>query len=58
MNRAAFLSALTEEVKRSDAHAFFVNYTKYEIIDERRKILKEKMERMSAFRDASLNDLP
>ena len=53
MNRAAFLAAFADEVKRGDAHAFFVNYTKYQTIDERRRILKETARRMAAYRDAA-----
>ena len=50
MGRAAFLSAFAEEVKRGDAHLFFVNYTKYQTIDERERILKESKKARAAFR--------
>ena len=40
-------------MKRGDAHAFFVNYTKYQTIDERRRILKDSERRMAAFHDAA-----
>ena len=40
-------------MKRGDAHAVFVNYTKYQTIDERRQILKDSERRMAAFRDAA-----
>ena len=50
MNRAAFLAAFAEEVKRGDAHAFFVNYTKYQTIDERERILKETVKAMANYR--------
>ena len=38
MSRAAFLSAFAEEVARGDAHAFFVRYTKFQPIGERKRI--------------------
>ena len=50
MSRAAFLCAFTEEVRRGDAHAFFVRYTKYETVDERRRIMEESRRRRAAFR--------
>ena len=50
MGRAAFLSAFAEEVKRGDAHLFFVNYTKYQTIDERERILKESKKARAVFR--------
>ena len=40
MSRAAFLCAFSEEVKRGDAHGFFVRYTKFQTVDERRGILE------------------
>ena len=53
MSRAAFLAAFADEIKRGDAHAFFVNYTKYQTIDERRRILKDVVRRMAEFRNAA-----
>ena len=50
LSRAAFLSAFADEVKRGDAHAFFVRYTKHQTIDERRRILKESKRERAAFR--------
>ena len=50
MTRAAFLAAFSDEVKRGDAHAFFVKYTKWETIDERHLILKEAKRRRAEFR--------
>ena len=38
MSRAAFLCAYKDEVKRGDAHGFFVRYTKHLTVDERRQI--------------------
>lgn len=39
MSRAAFLCAFADEVKRRDAHLFFVRYTKYLPIDERKRLV-------------------
>ena len=50
MSRAAFLSVFADEIKRGDTHAFFVNYTKWQTIDERERILKESKRAQSAFR--------
>ena len=50
MSRAAFLSAFADEVKRGDAHAFFVNFTKHQTIDERRQILADSKRERAAFR--------
>ena len=41
MARAAFLCAFVEEVKRGRADGFFVRYTKFQTVDERRRILAE-----------------
>ena len=49
MGRAAFLSAFVDEVKRGDAHAFFVKSTKYQTIDERREILAESRRARGTF---------
>ena len=49
MGRAAFLAAFTEEVKRGDAHAFYVRSTKYQTIDERREILAQSKRMRDAF---------
>ena len=50
MTRAAFFATFADEVKRGDAHAFFVNYTKFQTIDERERILKEAKKAMGEFR--------
>ena len=50
MSRAAFLCAFGDEVKRGDAHGFYVRYTKFQTIDERRKIMEESRRRRAAFR--------
>ena len=52
MTRAAFLTAYADEVKRGDAHAFFVNYTKFLPVDERRRILIESRRAQSVPRNA------
>ncbi len=49
MGRAAFLCAFSEEIKRSDATGFFVRYTKYQTIDERRRIMEESRALRYAF---------
>ena len=49
MNRAAFLCAFVNEVKQGDAHAFFVRYSKFKTVDERRRILEEAKKRRAAF---------
>ena len=50
MSRGAFLSVFADEIKRGDAHAFFVNYSKYQTIDERRRILDVSTAARAAFR--------
>ena len=50
MARAAFLCAFVDEVKRGDAHAFFVRYTKFQTIDERQAILAEATAARAQFR--------
>ena len=49
MSRGAFLSVFADEIKRGDAHAFFVNYTKWQTIDERERILAESRRKQAAF---------
>ena len=41
MSRAAFMSAFAEEVLNGDADAFFVRYTKFQTIDQRRAIVRQ-----------------
>ena len=53
MSRAAFLTAYANEVKQGDAHAFFVKYTKWETIDERRRIRDSSRRRLGEFRLAA-----
>ena len=50
MSRAAFLCAFSEEVKRGDAHGFFVRYTKFQTVDERRGILEVSRKNRARFR--------
>ena len=50
MSRGAFLSVFADEIKRGDAHAFFVNYTKWQTIDERERILADSKRKQEAFR--------
>jgi len=49
-SRAAFLCAFAEEIKRGDAHGFFVRYTKYQTIDERQDILRKAQQARAEFR--------
>ena len=49
MSSGAFLSVFADEIKRGDAHAFFVNYTKWQTIDERERILAESRRKQAAF---------
>ena len=50
MTRAAFLCSYIDEVKRGDADAFFVRYTKLQTVDERERILKEAKKKRKIFR--------
>ena len=51
-SRAGFLYAFLEEIKRGDAHGFFVRYTKYQTIDQRKKILRDAQKARTQFRNA------
>ena len=51
MSRAAFLAVYADEVKRGDAHAFVVNYTKFRTIDEHERILRASKRARAEFRD-------
>ena len=50
MSRSAFLCAFVEEVGRGDAHAFFVRYTKFQTVDQRRRILEDARRKRAAVR--------
>ena len=50
MSRAAFLSAFAHEVADGDAHGFYVRYTKFQTIDERKAILQEAAAWRESFR--------
>ena len=50
MSRAAFLCAFAEEVKRGQAHGFFVRFTKFQTVDQRRRIMEESRRRRAVFR--------
>ena len=50
MGRAAYLCAFVDEVKRGVAHAFFVRYTKFQTIDQRKEILQQANAVRAAFR--------
>ena len=51
MSRAAFLCAFLDEVRRGDADAFFVRYTKFQTIDERESILRGAKRERERFRE-------
>ena len=53
MTRAAFLTAYADEVKRGDAHTFFVKYTKWQTIDERKRILDASKRKLGEYRLAA-----
>ena len=57
MSRAAFLCAFAEEVRNSDAHGFFVRYTKFQTVDERRGILEISRKNRTQFRNALPEDI-
>ncbi len=41
MSRAGFICAFADEIARGDAHGFYVRYTKFQTVDERKRILRE-----------------
>ena len=49
-SRAAFLCAFAEEVMRGDANGFFVRYTKYQTVDQRKSILRAARNARDEFR--------
>ena len=49
MSRAAFLCAFTDEVKRGDAHLFFVRFKKFLTVDQRRRIMEASKRAQRAF---------
>ena len=49
MSRAAFLCAYAEEVRRGEAHGFFVRYSKYYTVDQRRRIMEESRRHRARF---------
>ena len=48
-SRAAFLSAYADEVNQGTAHGFYVRYTKFQTIDQRRRMLGEARRARAAF---------
>ena len=50
MSRAAFLCAFADEVKRGDADGFYVRYTKYQTVDQRKAILRAARKKRAEFR--------
>ena len=53
MTRAAFFAVYADEVKRGDAHAFFVQYTKWLTIDERERIQAASKRKLGQYRTAA-----
>ena len=49
MSRAAVLCAFTDEVKRGDAHLFYVRFEKFLTVDQRRRILEASKRARRAF---------
>ena len=49
MSRAAFLCTFTDEVKRGDAHLFFVRFKKFLTVDQRRRLMEASKRRRRAF---------
>ena len=41
MSRTGFICAFADEIARGDAHGFYVRYTKFQTVDERKRILRE-----------------
>ena len=52
MSRAAFLCAFVDEVRRGEADAFYVRYTKFQTIDEREEIVREARRARDEFRQS------
>ena len=50
-SRAAFLCAFKDEVKRGDANGFYVRYTKYQTVDQRKNILRVARKKRAEFRN-------
>ena len=53
MTRAAFFAVYADEVKRGDAHAFFVQYTKWLTIDQRERIQAASKRKLGQYRTAA-----
>ena len=53
MTRAAFFAVYADEVKRGDAHAFFVQYTKWLTIDERERIQAASKRKLGEYKTAA-----
>ena len=48
-SRAAFLCAFVDEVKRGDAHLFYVRFAKFLTVDQRKRLLAASRRRRTAF---------
>ena len=49
MSRAAFFCTFTDEIKRGDAHMFFVRFKKFLTVDQRRRIMEASKRAQRAF---------
>ena len=56
-SRAAFLCAYEDEVKRGDAHLFYVKFRKYLTVDERRRIVAQRKREMRALKKTLPEDI-
>ena len=50
-SRAAFLCTFADEIKRGDAHLFYVRYDKYLTVPERKQLVAASKRRLRAFRN-------
>ena len=57
MSRAAFICAFADEIARGDAHGFYVRYTKFQTVDERKRILREANLARARYRETLPEDM-
>ena len=50
VSRAGFLCAFVDEIRRGDANGFYVRYTKFQTIDQRKSILRAAKKARAEFR--------
>lgn len=56
MSRAAFLCAFKEEVMSGHAHAFYVKYSKFKSLDQRKRAKKAAAITFNKFRESLLEE--